>query len=232
MGKFYLDIEFMNGNYNLTDIIEMALIAEVSGNAFHSYIWIHYLIPKQVKELTNTLVVAIGCGFNDSMTALMECMPNEQLQSATDPIIITHGGYSHDFSILLANCMKYNFNDFGILKDCLFIDSVHILKYDGYQRPGLDALCEGLNIKRHTYSLEDAYILKKVFIKKPELLDHPYGYMFKDIVSHLNGKLPIPIQMVLYLALKCSSYAELESIFFEYVNRKTALDMNQLCKIA
>ena len=95
------------------------------------------------------------------------------IMSATDPVIIARGGYLHDFPILLANCMKYNFNDFGILKDCLFID-----------------------------------------------------------VSHLDGKLHIPSQNVFDLAVKCSSYAQLESILFEYVKRKTALDMNQLCKIA
>ena len=58
-----------------TDIIEMALIAEESGNTFHSYIRIHYSIPKRMKELrniTDKTLAAIGCGFNDSMTALME----------------------------------------------------------------------------------------------------------------------------------------------------------------
>ena len=104
--------------------------------------------------------------------------------------------------------MKYNFTDFGILKDCLLIDSVHILKDDGCQRPGLDTLCQELNIKRNIHSaLEDPYILKKVFIKKPELLDYPYDFTFKD----LNGKLPIPIQR------------ELESILFEYVQYEPTL---------
>ena len=51
-------------------------------------------------------------------------------------------------------------------------------------------------------------------------------------VSHLNGKLSIPIQRVVDLALKCSSYAELEYILFEYVKPKTTFNMNQLCKIA
>ena len=124
MGKFYLDLEFTNGNYYFTAIIEMALVAGESGNAFYSYIRIHYSIPKRVKELTNITdktLAAIGCGFNDSMTALVEFMHNEQLQNATDSIIIAHGGYLHDFTILLANCVKYDFNDFRILKDCLFI---------------------------------------------------------------------------------------------------------------
>ena len=77
MGKFYLDLEFTNRNYYLTDIIEMALVAGESGTAFHSYIRIHYSIPKRVNELTNITdrtLAAIGCGFNDSMTALLYIM--------------------------------------------------------------------------------------------------------------------------------------------------------------
>ena len=38
MGKFYLNVEFKNGNYYLYDIVEIALIAEESGNDFHSYV--------------------------------------------------------------------------------------------------------------------------------------------------------------------------------------------------
>ena len=53
MGRFYLGMEFTNGNYYLADIIEIALVAEDSGNTFHSYIRIHYSIPKRVKELMN-----------------------------------------------------------------------------------------------------------------------------------------------------------------------------------
>ena len=86
MGKFYLDMEFTIGYYYLTDIVEMALIAEESGNAFHSYIRIHCSIPKRVKELrniTDKTFAAIGCGFKESMTALMEFMHNEQLSSHT-----------------------------------------------------------------------------------------------------------------------------------------------------
>ena len=86
--------------------------------------------------------------------------------------------------------------------------------------------------EKHSFGIGRSLYTKEFFIKKPELLDHPYGYTLKDIVSHLTGKLPIPIQRVFYLALKCSLYAKLESILFEYVKRKTAFNMNQLCKIA
>ena len=32
MGRFNLDMEFTNGNYYLTDILEIAVVAEESGN--------------------------------------------------------------------------------------------------------------------------------------------------------------------------------------------------------
>ena len=127
MRKFFLDMEFTNGNYYFADIIEIALLSEESGYAFHSDVKVHYSMPKRVKELmniTDRTLVAIGCEFNDSMAALVEFIHNEQ--SHTDPNIIAHGGYPHNFPILLANCMKHNFNDFGILKDCLLADSVRI----------------------------------------------------------------------------------------------------------
>ena len=48
MGRFYLDMEFANGNYYLTDILEIVLVAEESGNIYHRYVKIHYSVPKQV----------------------------------------------------------------------------------------------------------------------------------------------------------------------------------------
>ena len=52
MGRFYLDMEFTNGNYYLTDILEIAVVAEESGNIYHRYVKIHYSVPKQVQLLT------------------------------------------------------------------------------------------------------------------------------------------------------------------------------------
>ena len=63
MGKFYLDLEFTNGNYNLLDILEIALIAEESGNAFHRYVSLHYSISKRVQQLTgitNMTIKSLG----------------------------------------------------------------------------------------------------------------------------------------------------------------------------
>ena len=52
MGKLYLDMEFTNGNYYLADILEIALVSEESGYAFHSSVKIHYSVAKIVQQLT------------------------------------------------------------------------------------------------------------------------------------------------------------------------------------
>ena len=52
MGRLYLDKEFTNGSYNLVDILEIALLAEETGNVYHSYVKINYSVPKQVWLLT------------------------------------------------------------------------------------------------------------------------------------------------------------------------------------
>ena len=57
----------------------------------------------------------------------------------------------------------------------MFLNTMQILQDDGYKRPGLDALCEELNIKKNRHSaLEDAYILKTVCNKKPEMFMDTY----------------------------------------------------------
>ena len=233
MGRFDLDTEFTNGNYYLAIIIEIALVAEDSENTFHSYIKIHYSIPKRLKELmdiTDKTLATIGCSLKDMVISLIEFIHNEQLRNKTDPIIIAHGGHLHDFPILLANCIKHNF---GVLIDCLFVDSVHIFENEGYRRPGLDTLCQGLDIQRNMHSaLGDARILKEVFNKKLELLDHPYGYTFMDVVVYFNGKLPISISKLYTWAIACCSYAELELSLIKYVKKNTALNINQVYKIA
>ena len=83
-----------------------------------------------------------------------------------------------------------------------------------------------------TLALGDARILKEVFDKKLELLDHPYGYPCMDLVMYLNGKLPISISKLYTWAIACCSYAELKLILIKYVKIKTALNINQAYKIA
>ena len=172
------------------------------------------------------------------MDGLVAFLHREQERGETLPFIIAHGGYLHDFPILLASCMKHNCDTSGILTECMFVESTQILQGDGYKRPGLDVLCEELNIKgvlqddgykrsgldvlceelnikgsSHS-TLEDVYILKTVCNKKPEMLDDPYGYTFGDITYHLNRKLPLPIRKVYSLATEYVAYEELGCILY------------------
>ena len=64
------------------------------------------------------------------------------------------------------------------------------------------------------------------------MLVHPYGYTFGDITYHLNRKLPLPIRKVYSLATECVSYQEMGCILYEYAKTKSALNLNQVCKIA
>ena len=48
MGRFYLEMEFTNGNYYLVDILEIALLAEESRNVYHSYVKVAYSVSIQV----------------------------------------------------------------------------------------------------------------------------------------------------------------------------------------
>ena len=96
----------------------------------------------------------------------------KQVQSETTiPVIITHGGYSHDFPIPLANCMKHDY-DFHLTVLAEYVDSMRVLQSRGYKRPGLDALCNNLNMKRNGHSaFEDAEILVTICKSKSEIFN-------------------------------------------------------------
>ena len=112
------------------------------------------------------------------MNGVVDFLHREQVRGETLPFIIAHGGYLPDFPILLASCMKHNCDKFGILTECMFVDSMKILHDDGYKRLSL-ALCEELHINRCSHlALENVYILKTICNKKPEMSDHLYGYIF------------------------------------------------------
>ena len=72
-----------------------------------------YITPyrKEVQQLTgitNKTIKSLGLPFGEVMAGLIEFLYREQAQSETTPVIIAHGGYSHDFTIMLASCMKHN----------------------------------------------------------------------------------------------------------------------------
>ena len=62
-------MEFTNGNYYLVDILEIAMLAEESGNVYQSY------VPKQVQLLTGITNINIetqGLPFRSVMDGLVE----------------------------------------------------------------------------------------------------------------------------------------------------------------
>ena len=203
-------LEFTNGNYYLTDILKIAVVAEESGNKYHRYVKIHYSVLKQVQLLTgitNRTIEAHGIPFRDVMDGLVAFIRREETEPA---IIRAHGSYVHDFPILLASWMKHSYSDFAVLAELVYVDSMQNLKDTVCRRPGLDALCEELKIERRGHSpLDDAKILQTVCImKSEEMLQNPYGYTFINIISYQNVKVPTPL---LYgLANRCASHAELE----------------------
>ena len=74
MGRFYLDLEFTNGNYYLADVIEMGMVAEYTNHEFHQFVKINYPLPYVVKQLTcitDEKLHANGCSFKDTMQALV-----------------------------------------------------------------------------------------------------------------------------------------------------------------
>ena len=77
----------------------------------------------------------------------------ENNESNSHPILIAHGGFSTDFPLLITNCYKYDINP-DVLVEFRFIDSMEILKRNGYERPGMDFMCRKYNIFNYkTYSL-------------------------------------------------------------------------------
>ena len=234
MGRFYLDLEFTNGNYYLADIIEMSIVAADTNHEFHRYVRIPYPIPPIVKKLTNITdetLVTYGSSFRDAMQALVHFISTES--TGTDhPIIIAHGGYFTDFPILFANCFKYGFHDLDVFQRCTFVDSVKLLQNVGYVKPGLDALCNNLGLSRCTHhsALEDARLLKVVFERLH--LRPSHGYSVLDINSYLCVKMPLSIQLVSHWARQCSSSQELQSFLLPYAWKKTALNINQIANIS
>ena len=74
MRRFYLDMDFTNGNYYLVDILEITVLAEESGNVYHSYVKISYSVPKQVQLLTgitNRTIETHGVPFREVMDELV-----------------------------------------------------------------------------------------------------------------------------------------------------------------
>ena len=228
MGIYFLDVEFTNGNFYMADIIEIALLADDTNHVFHQYIQIHYALPHRIEEMldiTNDILASRGCTFTNAMTGFLDFIRAEQMHSTTQAILIAHGGYYHDFPILLKNCIKHDFKDINLLRECLFVDSMNIFKDAGFPRPGLDTLSQLAHVQRYGHSaLKDVYLLRDVAHYFPNvLLDHPYSYTYIDIRKLLRDKLPVSIHQLYTKARQCISYTELYDWLSVYSIKKTAL---------
>lgn len=101
MTRFFLDLEFTNGNYYLADIIELALLSESSRNIYHGYIRIHYPLPSRVRDLTkitDDILATNGYSFKETFIGL-NAFINRETEDGTTPLIIAHGGFLFDFPI-------------------------------------------------------------------------------------------------------------------------------------
>ena len=91
---------------------------------------------QQLTNMTNETVKSSGLSFRAMMDALVDFLSHEQAQSETISIIIAHGGFSNDFPILLANCIKHSYDNYSILANCTYVDSMLMFQNAGYVKPG------------------------------------------------------------------------------------------------
>ena len=234
MGVFFLDLEFVNGNFYLADIFEIALLSHNSKHLFHNYIKLHQPLPRYVQKLTHLndeFLIENGTSFKKTMSNFIAFLQHEQTLDPTPLVIVAHGGFFSDFPILLSNCFKYNFKNINILKECTFIDSMFTFKNAGWVQPGLDALCKENNLSRSGHSaVNDVYLLKTVFSKFPELSS--YRYSFLEILLFTNEKMPLSFQTIITMARESKSILELKAKLIQNSKRKSALNHMQAEKIS
>ena len=85
--------------------------------------------------------------------------------SNTLPLIIAHGGYDHDFPLMLASCMKHKC-DYSALHNYSFLDSMLLLKEKGYSKLGLASLI-GKKVRHSALKMLKTYtgfIIKLMFV--------------------------------------------------------------------
>ena len=228
MGIFYINTEYTNGNFYLGDIFEITCLSNDSGYIFHSYIKIPSSIPRYIKRLCNVTDMTIqnSPSFHEVMNDLIEFISANQDSSTTT--LVGHGAFLSHFPLLMTNCMKYGY-DYRRFETYNFIDSVQVFQRMGYDRPGLDALSNG--IRSHS-AIEDVELLRDIVTKTLGHIITNNVYTLDDILQYLNQKLPVSIPELYNLANEASSYQSLEATLRRYSAAKTALSDKQLCKIA
>ena len=151
-------------------------------------------------------------------------------------IIVVHGGYLNDLPLLIANCMKQNFN-YHKFDRYKFVDSMKIFQNRGYIRAGLDTLCLKTNITRCKYhsAVKDVEYLQYVV---NQLLDgdlielfRSYWFTLNDVLLFVEEKLPISVERIKELSISVMSRESFKCKLAEYVSKKTALSKEQLSNI-
>lgn len=252
MNLFYLDSEYSNGNFYLGDIFELAVIAEKSGNVFHTFITIPTPLDSHVQfmcNITDNYLQTHGLSFKQAFASMI-CFINSETKEEEGPaIIMAHNGFYCDFPLLLTNCIK-NKCDIAVMSKYCFIDTFAILQqaardgtHDLPHRLSLKALSENVfghtDISRHTAG-DDATTLMMIFQHDPYrtiLIDNINNnknnrYNTNTITWHLNNKMPIPIVKLYRLARGVTSPQRLSLLLTTYVREKTAFNKANVNKIA
>ena len=234
MGVFFPDLEYVSGNLYLTDIFEIALLSQNSKHLFHNYIRLRYSLPQYIQKLTHIndrFLIENGHSFEGAMCNFVNFLEYEQLLDPTPIEIVAHGGFNSDFPILLTNCLKYNFKKIDVLTKSCFIDSMLTFKNAGWTRPGLDSLCEEINLARNSHSaVTDVYLLKTIYSNHPEL--PKYRYSYSEISIFTNKKIPLSFISLNTLAMESKSNLDLKTKLIEKLNDKTSLNRAQVEKIS
>ena len=235
MGRFYFDTEYTNGNYYIGDIFEIAIVAEESGNVYHSYVHIDYKIPPYLKSMCNITDVILkeeGDAFNSVFNALISFIKFEEKNDGI-PTLIAHG--EHHFPLLLANCLK-NKCDISFLKQCNFIDSAFALR-NGTNRVkcSLDALCMDVLRKHITHSAIGDVLLLKHVLEREEIRDVmklSKIYSFFHLTEYLNAKLPVSFDEMKMLAENSEHIENLCFLLWTHVRKYSSLNEKHVYRIA
>ena len=232
MNRFYLDLEYTNGNYYLGDIFEIAILCELSGYIFHSYIKIEQTLPWFVRKLCNITkkeVEMLSLPFNRVMDDFIKFIDQESTISKDHPIIISHGGLLMDFPLLIVNCMKNKY-DYMKLSKYVFVDSMEIMRDKGYKKPGLDSFSTTQK-ERHS-AVYDVKLLRHVVTQLDIFSRNQLTVTLDDILQFLQTKLPLTIQQLQDLAKQYHHRYNLEKELYKYTIKKTALHEQQVYKIS
>ena len=224
---FYIAIKCISSNLYTSDITDIAVLSNSTGELFHREIAVEYSLSAaacQYKyyKYSDTIQYTTGwydksttgCTFSDVLKDLMYFL-DCNTDSGTEVYLISHGGYHHTFPLLLANCLKYDRKIINSLKNCFFIDSM--LQFKDIRSTGLslESLRKVFNLKRYgygTHTTRKVRLLRDILCAVPDVvLNHPYVYTFTDIQYYLHIKQKISIFKLLSYKHKSNSLCDFKA---------------------